>query len=331
MRQSETAQNPGRRARLLQRTVVAIGLLLLALRLYFGPPIARGQREPRPRPPGAFFRCPCPQIFAHRGASAYRPENTLPAFRLAGALGADVLEFDVRLSADGRVVVFHDDDLERVTGVKGPVSGRTYAQLRLLDAAANFVDARGRRSFAGKGIHMPLLSEVLRAFPRGRFNIELKDKGPALAHRVNEELSALGAHERALVTSVHDSAMDVWMRLDRNTPGDPTPPGPVGAATRRVLTFYLAYTLGFHPERTVNALQLPERRILWLGLTHKSFIDFAHRQGTSVHYWTVNDPGRMRVLVERGADGIMTDRPDLAFDLFHSLGLRRGKRASRKN
>ena len=246
-------------------------------------------------------------------------------------MGADVLELDVHLSVDGRVVVFHDRDLQRVTGVVGRVTDLSYAAIRALDAGARFRDAQGRRAFAGRGVRIPLLSDVLRAFPRMRMNIELKDKDPALAQAVEKLLRAARAHERVMVNSVHDSAMDVWMRLGRSPQGLPGPPGPVGAATFRVLSMYLAYTLGFQHEPTVNALQIPAERTLGIDLTGERFMDFAHWRGVRVHYWTVNDPQQMKLLVGRGADGIITDRPDVAFQALRSLGLRSRATHSRKN
>ncbi|MCK5689781.1 glycerophosphodiester phosphodiesterase, partial [Myxococcota bacterium] len=121
-----------------------------------------------------------PLNIAHRGASMQAPENTFMAFELATTLGAHVLELDVYLSRDGEVVVFHDETLERTTNGEGPLAALSLNELQALDAAYHFKTQQGENPFRNRGIFMPRLVEVLRAFPEMSFNIESKGKDPAL-------------------------------------------------------------------------------------------------------------------------------------------------------
>ena len=119
-----------------------------------------------------------PLLFAHRGASALAPENTVEAFDLAARFGADVLEMDVHMTSDGEVVVLHDATLERTTNGTGQVSAMAYTDLRHLDAGFRFTTATGAKPFLGRGCTVPRLEEVLRTFPNLGFNIEIKQANP---------------------------------------------------------------------------------------------------------------------------------------------------------
>src|SRR5437763_1417897 len=137
---------------------------------------------------------PRPQVFAHRGGSALRPENTILAFDYGLALGADGIEFDVHLSRDGVVVVHHDATLERTTNGRGALAARTAAELAKLDAGYNFVgaDARDNGSsslpYRGRAGGVPTLRDVLRRYPSASAIVELKVYRPELAHRVIDDI-----------------------------------------------------------------------------------------------------------------------------------------------
>src|SRR5262245_63716467 len=105
-------------------------------------------------------------VYAHRGAAAERPENTLASFRRALELGADALETDVHLTADGAVVTIHDPHGGRVAGVERSIASSSLAEIRAWDAGYVFVDARGERPFVGQGVKIPTLDEVLGELPK---------------------------------------------------------------------------------------------------------------------------------------------------------------------
>ena len=113
-------------------------------------------------------------LYAHRGAAAELPENTLPSFARALELGADALELDVHATKDGVVVVSHDPDGARLCGVAAAIHEVSFAEVSRWDAGHGFVDARGGRPHAGRGIGMPRLLDVLRAFPGVPLNVDLK-------------------------------------------------------------------------------------------------------------------------------------------------------------
>ncbi len=228
---------------------------------------------------------------AHRGASGHAPEHTRAAFELAVAQGAQMVELDVRLTADGELVVFHDDTLERTTNGVGKVSEKTWAQLRDLDAGSWF-----GRQFAGE--RLLLLQEVLRLLAgRVLLNVELKEHAskaslllPALLSRLGEE----GAEQRVVV-----SAFD-WELLAKLRAYDP--------GVRIGILWH-------EPSRTEDVWRFAEQigaysvHPLWL-LVEPGLIAAAHERGLQVFTWTVNDPAQVRSQVALGVDGVISDYPD---------------------
>src|SRR5579884_3002013 len=143
-----------------------------------------------------------PLFFAHRGGAALAPENTLPAFERAVALGADALELDIQTTREGEIVVIHDWTVQRTTDGAGAVSSCTLDELRRLDAGYRFTPDGGRTfPFRGQGIVVPTLREVLERFPGVRINIDLKESTPPREERLWALLQELGAEERTLVAS----------------------------------------------------------------------------------------------------------------------------------
>jgi glycerophosphoryl diester phosphodiesterase len=232
-----------------------------------------------------------PLVLAHRGASAYAPENTLAAFRLAVAQGADGVELDARLSVDGQVVVFHDQTTLRLTGVPGRVRDKTLDQLRALDAGAHFSPA-----FAGERI--PTLDEVL-AEMGGKVlvDIELSNYGDfwnGLAGQVAAIVQRHNAERWVLFTSFWPANLLAIQRLLPRAPVGllalPGLPGRVAVSRflRRVSPELLVTHHRLLDETTVRAERLRERQV------------FAY---------TVNDPGLARRLLAAGVNGIITDDP----------------------
>ena len=126
-----------------------------------------------------FFDFPRPLVLAHRGGCALGPENTLAAFDRGMAAGADGLELDVRLSADGVPVVHHDLTLDRTTSASGLVADYTADQLKRVDAAHRF-ESGGTYPFRGQGVGVPTLEEVLRRYSNARIVVEMKDNVQAM-------------------------------------------------------------------------------------------------------------------------------------------------------
>jgi glycerophosphoryl diester phosphodiesterase len=240
-------------------------------------------------------------LVAHRGGAKLAPENTLEAFRAAVQdWGADMLEMDVRLSADGVVVVIHDETVDRTTDGSGRVRDKTWAELRELDAGYRFIDPSGDASYRGRGVRLPSFDEVLEACPDVRINVEAKEA--AVAGPLVEVIRGRGAAHRVLVAAEHE----------RNRVAARGYEGPWGASRRDCVLFWLAHIVpgGRSYTPAVDVIQVPER---WKGrrLVTPRFIAEAHLRNIPVHVWTVDDPGDMRRLLQMGVDAIQSDRPDL--------------------
>jgi glycerophosphoryl diester phosphodiesterase len=257
---------------------------------------------PPPRRP--YLALPPPWLVAHRGGSALAPENTFPAFDRALALGADVIETDVRRTADGVVVVFHDESTERIAGVRGTIEGRTLAEVRALDAAFRF--SPGGRGFPlrGGGVQVPTLAETFERYPGMRFSIDAKSRDPALAEALAATIRAAGAEERVCIGSFHD---DQARRLGRLVPSA-CRFLPRGAAAWHVLAAH-ARVPGALCPRGFDVAALPPRRGPIPVVTPRTLEHF-HGLGMPVHVWTVDDEASMRALLGIGVDAVITDRPD---------------------
>jgi glycerophosphoryl diester phosphodiesterase len=248
-----------------------------------------------------------PWLVAHRGGAALAPENTLPAFDIAARLGADAFELDVHLTADGQVVVFHDDETSRLTPEPGTIEARTLAEVRALDAAHGFsTDGGATFPWRGKGVLAPTLSELLTRFPAMRMNVEAKSADPALATALVETVRAASADDRVCIGSQHDVQAE---RLRALLP-EACHFLPESAATALVMAARAEDPTGL-PEGW-DVADLPYRMEgTDIVVLDRRTIDFLHAHGLAVFAWTVDDDGDMRRLLADGVDGVMTDRPDV--------------------
>lgn len=246
--------------------------------------------------------CGGPLLIGHRGAAGLSPENTMVSFREAvDRWAVDMIELDVRASADDHCVVIHDATVDRTTDGTGHVADLTLAELRELDAGHRFRDADGGHPFRGRGIRIPTLADVLQALPDTPLTVEIKI-GTAQAPLFH----ALRRHDAA--DRVVVAGMD---HRDRTLFGDYT--GPRSGSNRDVRGFYLLHRLfaGRCWRRSCEVFQVPERRGR-LRLVTRRFVRDAARHRVPVHVWTVNDPVTMARLLDWGVDALITDRPDLA-------------------
>ncbi len=223
---------------------------------------------------------------AHRGASGQAPENTLGALTRALALGADMAEIDVRLTADGLLAVIHDATLERTTDGQGPVSARTMAELKKLDAGSWF-----GREWAGERI--PELGEVLAlAGGRLRLNIELKpdDRPEAMLDELLRQLALHDLDRRCVVTSFDADLVD---ELKARSPGQAA--GYIFGADDLPGWAFSAKVEVLSAERS---------------LVDAAFCEFAAAAGKAVHVWTVDEPADMRHFQQLGVDAVITNHPE---------------------
>jgi glycerophosphoryl diester phosphodiesterase len=252
-----------------------------------------------------FFALPTPIAIGHRGAAGVAPENTLASFERALADGAAILESDVHLTRDGVPVLIHDDELARCTNGSGRVGDHDVAALQRFDAAWHF-SPDGGRSFPerGRGHRIPRLDEALRALPRARFNLELKEDVPGLIEESVAAVARAGRAHEVLLTS----ALDPVMRRLRAHVAEEKVDVALGACTGEVARFALAALRGERPEPGPMALQIPPD-FLGRPLVTRELVEHAHRHDVQIHVWTIDAVDEMRALLALGVDGIVTDFP----------------------
>ncbi|MDQ3803725.1 MAG: glycerophosphodiester phosphodiesterase [Acidobacteriota bacterium] len=265
-----------------------------------------------PAPEHAFFRegARRPLVIAHRGGAGLWPENTLYAFGRAVEMGADVIETDARLTADGALVLFHDETVGRTTDGAGRVSELTLAELKRLDAGYRWSPDGGRTfPFRGRGLTIPTLGEAFARTGGVRFNIEPKHDSDALAGALCAALRGHGMVERVVVGSFSHAALEKFRRA---CPEVATSASPSEASS--FLALYRAGLAGSYSP-PMRALQVPEYAGGMQVLT-REFVEAAHGRNLHVHAWTVNGVEDMRRLLDIGVDGVMTDYPDRLLNLL---------------
>ncbi|HEY3531179.1 MAG TPA: glycerophosphodiester phosphodiesterase family protein [Nocardioides sp.] len=241
--------------------------------------------------------------FAHRGGARHPDlgglENTRAAFAHAVGLGYRYLETDVHVTRDGVLVAFHDALLERMTDGVGGVEELGSAELGALRVG-------GREP-------VPTLLAMVSAFPEACFNIDVKSAGATapLAAFVREHR----LEERVLVGSFSGRRIRRFRRLAGPRVATAASPGEVAAYLLLPARVARLVTRG-----APAALQVPHRRGL-LVVASSRLVRRAHAVGLQVHVWTVDDPDEMRRLLDRGVDGLMTDRTDILRDVLRERGL----------
>ncbi|MBI4410763.1 MAG: glycerophosphodiester phosphodiesterase [Gemmatimonadetes bacterium] len=258
----------------------------------------RRRRSRRLRPP--LLREP-PWLIAHRGGAALAPENTLAAFRRAAEeWRADMIELDVRATADGQCVVLHDVTVDRTTDGTGAIAAMTLAQVRELDAGYRFTpDGGASFPYRGCGVRIPTIEEVLEAVPD---TLVVEVKTAAAQRPLFEAIRRSGAAARVIAAGEHESARTLFRTF----------PGVTSASYRQLKRFYVLHQryLGFLWAPSAATVHVPET---WAGrrIVSRRFIRELHLHRIAVNVWTVNDPADMRRLLQWGVDGIISDRPDL--------------------
>ncbi|MFB7500256.1 glycerophosphodiester phosphodiesterase [Streptomyces sp. NPDC056161] len=241
---------------------------------------------------------PGPIPFAHRGGAADGLENTVAQFRRAVGLGYRYIETDVHRTADGKLVAFHDDTLDRVTDGAGRIADLPWSAVR---------DARVAGSEP-----VPLFEELLETFPEVRWNVDLKAE-PTLRPFL-DLVERTDCWDRICVGSFSEGRV---VRAQRRA-------GPrlaTSFGTRGVLGLRLrSWGLPAAVRRSAVAAQVPESQS-GIPVVDRRFVRAAHARGLQVHVWTVNEPERMHRLLDLGVDGIMTDHIDTLRKVMEDRGV----------
>jgi glycerophosphoryl diester phosphodiesterase len=250
-----------------------------------------------------FFESSRPLVFAHRGGCALGPENTLAAFDLGLAAGADGLELDVHLSADGIPVVHHDATLDRTTSASGPLAARTAAELARIDAGCRFA-ARGAFPFRNQGVGIPTLAEVLRRYRDPRIIVEMKVNSREMGEAVARDVRQAGAVERVCAAGYGARSIAAARAAL---------PEMACSACHAEVRLAVYRTWARWPARRVRygGYQVPEQTGT-LRIVSRRFIRYAHRAALKVQVWIVDQEHDMWRLLEWGVDGLISNRPDRA-------------------
>lgn len=252
-------------------------------------------------------------VIGHRGDSAHFPENTIPSFDRAVELGADAIEFDLRVSRDGKIVVIHDPTVDRTTNGTGAVDSFTLAELKSLDAGARFSPDGGKTfPFRGQGLTIPTFDEMLARFTSIPLLIEVKI--PQAGRLAPEVLNRRDANGRVVLDSTDAAALEPFRGL----------PLIRGASLRDIVAILPRTLLGlplgqvdyraFCVPLWYHGIPVPVRRLAETG----------HRAGFPTHVWTVNDARVAGQLWGWGINGIISDDPGTMLEvrrrIFESEG-----------
>jgi glycerophosphoryl diester phosphodiesterase len=265
-----------------------------------------------------YFEPSRPRLFGHRGSAAHFPENTLPSFSAAVGAGVPYLEMDVWATADGHIVVHHDETLLRLCGVDRKISEVSLAELKSLDAGYGFSPGGKRHPFRGGGVTIPTLEEVFRAFPDVFCNIEIKQAEPAIEKETVNLVRQLGREESVLLAAEQDVIMTRLRKLCGEIPTSLSF-GETAAFFERLENRELS---GYVPPG--RALQVPETYGSRTLVTPET-VAAAHACGLEVHVWTVNDPEDMKRLLKMGVDGLMSDVPEVLVEVAGEISGRRNE------
>jgi glycerophosphoryl diester phosphodiesterase len=243
-----------------------------------------------------FLDHPGPIPFAHRGGAGEWPENTMPAFEGAVALGYRYVETDVHVTSDGVLLAFHDDRLDRVTDRTGLICDLPWSEV-----SQARVDGKEP---------IPLLEDLLGTWPDLRVNIDPKHDGAV--EPLADAIIRCDAFERVCVGAFSDRRVDRLRALvgrEICTGMGPRQVARLVAASRGIRTGRFSAACAQVPTRQGRVALITER-----------FIRTAHRLGIAVHVWTIDDPTEMERLLDLEVDGIMTDRPAVLRDVLERRG-----------
>jgi glycerophosphoryl diester phosphodiesterase len=253
-------------------------------------------------------------VIAHQGGNLLSPSSTIVGFDKAVELGVDVLEYDIHITEDGHLVLIHDPTVDRTTNGTGKVEDLTLDEIQELDAGYSFKDLEGNFSYRGKDVYIPTLEEVFQRYGDMLHNIEIKDDNPK--DREEELLKKLWGliqqyklEDKVLIASFDH---ELIKRFNDLTNGKVAVSGGKSEVTKFVILnkFFLAPF--YRP--TVDAVQIPTESS-GFNLKTKNLAKGTARLNMHLHYWTINDEETMRELLEVGATGIITDRPDILMEV----------------
>ncbi|WP_251555452.1 glycerophosphodiester phosphodiesterase [Neobacillus muris] len=306
--QQVTLEKPRKRRRLAAVIKFLIPLLILFLLGINFVPVKKINEK-------SFFQNDRPLVIAHQGGELLAPSNTMAAFQNAADMGVDVLETDLHITKDGYLVAIHDPTVDRTTNGHGKVADLTLEEIQKLDAGYHFKDLDGSYSFRGKGVYIPTAEEMFQTFGDMRIEMEIKDDNPPeryeeMAAKLWSLIEKYHMEDKILIASFDQEILKTFEKYAKGRVA-------TTAGKQEVKNFVIFHKFFLRDlyQPQVDAFQIPTEDS-GFDLTDQKLIDGAHRRGMQIHYWTIDDPKTMKKLLDAGADGILTNRPDLLLELL---------------
>jgi len=255
-----------------------------------------------------------PLVIAHQGGDGIWPGDTMFAFEKAVAIGVDVLEMDAHITRNGHIILMHDETVDDTTDGTGRIEDMTLDELKQLDAAYDWSNDGGQtNAYRGQGIQVPSLAELFEAFPQMRYMVEIKLTENPIDRPLCDLIRQYNMQDRVLVASFHDEAIQNF----RRTCPEVATSASRGEVTKFVLLGKVFLSGLVEPEYQSMQPPFDPEESMNIPIMTKRFIREAHAKNIKVEPWTVNDPELMRQYIDWGADGIITDRPDLMMDILN--------------
>jgi glycerophosphoryl diester phosphodiesterase len=247
------------------------------------------------------FMSDTPLVIAHADGNTIAPSNSMLALERAVKMGADVLDLDVRMTSDSVVVARHDRELSTTTDGTGPVDAMAWADVAELDAGVTWTgDA------LGSPVRVPRVDDALNAFPDKWFSLEIKQTVPPMGAALCEVIDRTNSAERVFISSNDDDAAYGFNDVC---------PDVLLTTTYRDLDDRAAAEAAGQPWCSASPIGQPPFRA---GFNAERVAE-SHRRGAAIFVWTVNDADDLRAVARAGVDGVYTDRPDLARQIFDNL------------
>jgi glycerophosphoryl diester phosphodiesterase len=258
-----------------------------------------------------------PWIIAHGGAKKMFPENTMVAFQGSMAIGVDMLEMDVNITKDGILITQHDLTIDDVTNGTGNVIDYTFDELKQFNFGYDFKDLDGNYTYRNKQVEVTKLESVMTTFPNTPMMVEIKNReesGKAAAEELWKLIQLHNFQDKMMVVAFDDATLNYFQEISNNTILIST-----SEEETKDFVFSSLFAMDYAYSPKASAVAIPTENS-GIDLTPKRIIKAAHRRNMAVHYWTIDEKADMKLLIQNGADGLITDRLDLMHEVLVELG-----------
>jgi glycerophosphoryl diester phosphodiesterase len=253
-----------------------------------------------------------PLVIGHADdtGSGLWPGNTMPYLEGIAEIGVDMLEMDINMTKDGRIILMHDTTVDRTTNGSGAIPDLTLAEIQALEVGVNWSQDNGQTyPYRSQQLQVLTIDDVFERFPNYPMVIEIKQEEPSMVAPFCTLIREYSMEEKVIVASFSDDAIKAFRRV---CPTVAT--SPAGDEVRNYVLLNFAF-LSDILTPNYQAFQVPVESGGITVITPR-FITAAHKRNLQVQVWTINDPAEMQRLIDLNVDGIMTDRPDILLELL---------------